>query len=134
MPKKIIFVSILAILLSAFLIIPVKAQNVQDAQTGLDQTAGGVNAFSTQTGTSHTYDSSYIAGWAGQIIGVVLSFIGIIFLGLMIYGGIIWMTAQGNEQQVTKAKDLITSSIIGIVIVFAAYAITVFIGQKFIQQ
>jgi len=41
------------------------------------------------------------------------------------------MTAQGNEQQVTKAKDLITNSIIGLIIVLAAYAITAFISLKF---
>ncbi|MCX6797945.1 MAG: pilin [Candidatus Falkowbacteria bacterium] len=66
---------------------------------------------------------------AGQIIGVVLSFIGVIFLILMIYAGIMWMTAAGNEQQVSKAKDLLVNAIIGLVIVFAAYAITAYIGD-----
>ncbi|MBI4811909.1 hypothetical protein HY798_00435, partial [Candidatus Falkowbacteria bacterium] len=47
-------------------------------------------------------------GWdiptvSGQVIGAGLAFIGILFFILMIYGGILWMTAQGNEQQVTKA-------------------------------
>jgi hypothetical protein len=27
-----------------------------------------------------------------------------------------WMTAQGNEQKVTKAKDLLINSIVGLII------------------
>ena len=66
---------------------------------------------------------------AGQIIGVILSFIGVIFLVLMIYSGIMWMTAAGNDQQVSKAKDLMINAIIGLIIVFAAYAITAYVGD-----
>ena len=36
------------------------------------------------------------------------------------------MTARGNQEQITKAKELMTSAIIGLVIVIAAYAITYF--------
>ncbi|MCK4553697.1 hypothetical protein KAU19_01920, partial [Candidatus Parcubacteria bacterium] len=43
----------------------------------------------------------------GQIINAVLVFLGVIFLILMIYGGYIWMTARGNEQEVEKAKNII---------------------------
>ena len=64
------------------------------------------------------------------IIAAVLSFLGVIFLMLMVYGGFLWMNARGNEQQVTKAKDLITAAIIGLVIVLAAYAISYFIIDR----
>lgn len=66
----------------------------------------------------------------GSIIGIVLSFIGVLFLCLMLYGGIIWMMARGNEQEVEKAKNIIISAVFGLVIVLAAYAITAFIGEK----
>jgi len=52
---------------------------------------------------------------------------------LVIYGGFLWMTARGNEQQVTKAKDLIISAVIGLVIVLAAYAITAYVGGALIS-
>ena len=64
----------------------------------------------------------------GKIIGAGLAFIGILFFILMIYGGFTWMFARGNEQTVEKAKDLIMSAVIGLVIVLAAYAITVYVG------
>ncbi|MCD4693873.1 hypothetical protein K8R62_00770 [bacterium] len=65
----------------------------------------------------------------GRIVGALLSFVGVIFLILMIYGGIMWMTARGNEQQVEKARSLIIAAIIGIIITLAAYAITIFVGN-----
>ncbi len=64
----------------------------------------------------------------GTVVGAALSFIGILFFVLIIYGGITWMTAAGNETQISKAKNLIISAIIGLIIVLAAYAITSFIG------
>ena len=65
----------------------------------------------------------------GKIVGALLSFVGVLFLILMIYGGIMWMTARGNEQQVEKARSLIVAAIIGIIITLAAYAITMFVGN-----
>lgn len=66
---------------------------------------------------------------AGQLIGIVLSFIGVLFLILIIYAGIMWMTASGNDQQINKAKGLIINAVIGLIIVFAAYAITAYVGD-----
>jgi len=43
------------------------------------------------------------------------------------YGGFLWMTAAGNEQQIEKAKKILTSSVVGLVIVILAYALSLFI-------
>lgn len=67
----------------------------------------------------------------GQVINVFFSMVGVIFLILMVYAGYLWMMAQGNEEQVTKAKALIRSSIIGLIIAVSAYAITWFIFSAF---
>lgn len=61
------------------------------------------------------------------LIKTVLSFLGVLFLLLIIYGGFLWMTAQGNDEQITKAKGIITSSAIGLVIIFSAYILTVLV-------
>ncbi len=65
----------------------------------------------------------------GSMVGLALSFVGLAFFILMIYGGFIWMFARGNDQDVQKAKDLIQAAIIGLIIVMMAYAITMFIGN-----
>lgn len=129
MNKKIIIASFLSILFFSFLAPMTLATTTLE---GLNETANTVPAFQKQT-TQPSFGSEFLAGYAGGIIGVILSFVGVLFLGLMIYAGLMWMTSQGNEQQVTKAKDLITNSVIGLIIVFAAYAITVFIGDNFLK-
>jgi hypothetical protein len=65
----------------------------------------------------------------GSIISYALGFVGVVFLILMIAGGLMWMTAAGNEERVSKAKSLITNAVIGMIIVFSAYAITYFVTE-----
>lgn len=107
---------------------------IDDPLEGLDQTVQGegsfkgIDAFKSQA--QNTDYSNFIQSKVGQIVGLALSFVGVIFLILMIYAGVTWMTAQGNDQQVNKAKNLLINATIGLVIVFAAYAITAFIGGE----
>ena len=63
----------------------------------------------------------------GKIIYAVLSILGVIFLVLIIYGGFLWMTARGNEEQVGRAKKIITNATIGLAIIITSYAVTWFI-------
>ncbi|MFH0854461.1 MAG: hypothetical protein V1891_03135 [bacterium] len=60
-------------------------------------------------------------------IGLITSFLGVIFFIQTIVAGIKWMTAGGNEEQITGAKQNIKNGVIGIAIVLAAYIITYFV-------
>lgn len=62
-----------------------------------------------------------------NIINIALGFLGLIAVILILIGGFKWMTAGGNEEQVSEAKKWIYSGIIGLVIIFAAYAIATFV-------
>jgi len=62
-----------------------------------------------------------------DLLGVVLSALGIIFLVQIVIAGIKWLTAQGEEEKITAAKQQIIHSIIGLVIVVSAYAIVKFV-------
>jgi len=68
-----------------------------------------------------------------EIIKYVLSFLGIIFLILILYGGFLWMTAGGNEEQVAKAKTIVINSIIGVIIILSSYAITYYVLENVIR-
>lgn len=133
MKKKLIFSFIVSALFFSLAAINAKAQNVQDTINGLNETAGKVNAYQNQTSSSD-YGQNFLTTQVGRIIGIALSFVGVIFLLLMIYAGIMWMIARGNEQEVSKAKDLLTNAVVGLIIVFAAYALTSFIGTQILQQ
>lgn len=62
----------------------------------------------------------------GRVIKILLSFVGTIFFALAVYAGFLWMTAQGNEDQVAKATGIIKTAVIGLIVVMAAYSITAF--------
>ncbi|MFH1745207.1 MAG: pilin [bacterium] len=107
----------------------VAAENLQDAFGGeknlLDKAAIEMGYNTEQSGEPQIYEL------LGKILTAFVSFLGVIFLILMIYGGYMWMTAHGNEQQIEKARSLITSAIIGLAIVAGSYAISYFVLSRF---
>jgi len=60
---------------------------------------------------------------AGKVANVILKMLGILFVILMIFGGIIWMTAAGNEERISQAKQLIIAASVGFIITFMSYSI-----------
>ena len=46
---------------------------------------------------------------------------------MLIYSGVLYLTAGGEKTKIEKAKSLITTSVIGIIIIVAAYAIANFV-------
>ncbi len=63
----------------------------------------------------------------GRIIRILLGLMGVVFLGLMLYAGVLWMTAGGDGTKVDKAKQTIIRAVIGLIITLSALAITNFI-------
>lgn len=64
------------------------------------------------------------------IIGIVqwvLSFLGLVAVIIILYGGFVWMTAGGNEEKISSAKGTLTAGLIGLVIILSAWAITNFV-------
>ena len=64
---------------------------------------------------------------AVDVVKYLMTFLGIIAVVVILYGGFMWMTASGNEDRVDKAKKIIIAGAIGLVIVLAAYAIINFV-------
>jgi TRAP-type C4-dicarboxylate transport system permease small subunit len=52
---------------------------------------------------------------------------------LVLWGGYKWMVSRGDENQITEAKHIITSGIIGLTIIFSSYAITLFILRSLVN-
>jgi len=99
----------------------------QAVSTGLDESAN--EAYLKPKG-----GTTDVATIIGSLVSQVLGLVGVLFLILMIYGGFLWMTAQGNEEQIKKAKNVITGAVIGAVIVFMAYSITYFVTETLVQK
>ena len=76
----------------------------------------------------------YIDTLIANLILYAISFVGIIFLILIIYSGFQWMNAGGNEQTIDKAKSRIMKAIIGLGITLLAFIITTMIYNYLDKQ
>lgn len=88
-----------------------------------------------KTGQSANYNTSQegeaaLASLIGAAIKVLLGVLGVVLLGLIIYGGYLWMIARGNDSEVSKAKDIIQQAVIGLVIIVTAYIVADFVMSK----
>ena len=51
----------------------------------------------------------------------LFSIIGAVFFLVLVYGGVVWMTAFGSQEKIKKGKDVVVAAFIGLVIAFTAY-------------
>jgi len=63
----------------------------------------------------------------GQIINLLVKFVGTVALVFIVIGGFRLLFAAGNDNEIQKAKTMITYSIIGLVLVLMAYLIVAFV-------
>ena len=102
----------------------------------LAQFNGAMDKLKSTAGSAGAgYDTSQDASTLlltqiGLIIKVAIALTGVIFLGLTIYAGYTWMTAQGEEKKIKEATGTLKAAIIGLVIVALAYGITAFVFNK----
>lgn len=68
-------------------------------------------------------NSITIAGIISAIIILVLIVAALIFFFMLVWGGIRYITSGGDKGQTEAARNQITAALIGLVIVFAAWAI-----------
>lgn len=62
-----------------------------------------------------------------QFIIIAESFVGIILVVVIVYGGFLYMTSRGNEEQIGKAQQYLTNGVIGLIILLGSYSATVFV-------
>ena len=84
----------------------------------------GNNPVEAKQGT--TFTNFLITLWRA-----IISVGGLMVLIYFLWGGIEWITAGGDTAKVQKARDRITQSIIGLVILVASFVIIGFISELF---
>ncbi len=68
--------------------------------------------------------------WLAINIGIYLfGFIGALALLFFIYGGVILIISQGNQEKIKQGTSAMTAAIIGLVIAFSAYALISFLSS-----
>ncbi len=112
--KKGLFIIALALSLGSFASLPFA--HAQDATENLE-TVGD------QSGLGSEDIKIVIANF----IRTALSFLGVIAVCIVLYGGFVWMTAGGDPEKVDRAKKILINGGIGLVIILMSWGITTFI-------
>lgn len=77
-------------------------------------------------GEQRDYALDDIKSLLARIGNLMLGVSGAIVLFCFVLGGFFWIASAGNQKMVDKGKTLITSAVIGLIIMFSAYTIVVF--------
>ena len=64
-----------------------------------------------------------------NIVQYALGLMTLIAVILIIYAGFIWLTAAGNEDNVEKAKRIISAAVVGLIIILLAWAVVIFVTR-----
>jgi len=62
-----------------------------------------------------------------NILNLALGLLALIAVIMVIIGGFTWMTAGGNEEKVDKAKKIISSAVVGMIIILLSWALVTFV-------
>ncbi len=119
-PKKLLQKTVIIFsILSIFCFTQISLAYSFKANSGLDTSAGEAGFV-----TDNPKDLTSIIG---NIILIILSLLGIAFFAYIIYGGVVWMTADGNETKIKKANDIVMNSLYGLIITLSVYVLSYFV-------
>lgn len=81
-------------------------------------------SFAETAGFSTTVSITVIIA---RLIRTAITLVGVVTVAFLVYGGFVWMTSGGDAARLKKAKGIITSAIIGLLLVLASFAIVSFV-------
>lgn len=130
-----VFLMVFAVFLFSFLLVnSVRAEGAGSNTTNTGVEEGADSNTQNSGGSSvvtlnNPLPTDNIPQIIGKVINAALGIVGSLALLMFIFGGITWMTAAGNEQSVTKGKNIIIWAALGLVVIFSSYAIVKLVLQ-----
>ena len=88
-----------------------------------DATPGQATDVVVQGVIGRNQDAGFLMSYIPKIIDILLKFIAPVVVLMMIYSGIRFITAQGDDEQLSKAKDFFTYAIVGVGLIVLSYSI-----------
>lgn len=85
---------------------------------GFISTTDNPSAISTATGGNSSFRSLALV-----IVNFFLTFLGLIAVVMIIYGGFLYVSAAGNQEKIESAKKIIMYAVIGIIVILLSFAI-----------
>ena len=118
---------IIPIILIIFFLVSTNVALSQSSPVQTNSIKSQADAFRSSSKYTEVSGAEGVSDIIARVMFIALSLLAVIFIILTIIAGYQWMTAGGNEEQVTKAKKNISNAVIGLIIVLSAYALTWFI-------
>lgn len=120
--KRIVIFAVLTLILSSFLfnwsnfVVQAQGTPLKDSLNTAAKKAGLAPADIEEV--AEVPDLSEVVG---KYIKIGLSFLGIIFFIMVVYAGMMWMTAGGELETVKKARTVLIQAAIGLAVTLVAY-------------
>lgn len=67
---------------------------------------------------------------ASYTVNFLLTLLGTFAMTLIVYAGYLYAISRGNEETITKAKGILTGTVIGMLLIFASYSITAYVFKS----
>ena len=130
--KKLTKKTVLGLVLAALILTPVFALGLGGVTDVSEVLAPKANAAYSE----HVWGATCAPGGVPKdirqaimnVTNWILGFVSIIATLIVIYGGVLYLTAAGNEEMVEKAKKTMSYGVIGVVICGLAYAIVIVVS------
>src|SRR3989344_6890087 len=89
-----------------------------------------INLSPSQTGFTNLNNLT-IGSLLGGFVNLILIVAAVIFFFILVIGGIRWIASGGDKANTEAARNQITAALVGLVIVFAAWAILTLVDTFF---
>lgn len=119
-----------------------KSVGIDDSKCGTGPNTSGtpcasesfnVNKYLNASGQEQSYlkSGNPIGSFIVQVVNFLVLTIGSLCLVALVIGGFVLLVSHGNENALTKGKDIIKDALIGLVVVLCSYFITAFVQNLF---
>jgi hypothetical protein len=90
-----------------------------------------INLRATGDSNTNTLMNLTVPGIVGGAVKFVVIIAALIFFFILVIGGIKWIASGGDKAKTEEARNQITAALVGLVIVFASWAIVALINAFF---
>jgi hypothetical protein len=94
----------------------------------------GSSAALNEWGFTSVFKISNLPSAVRSIVNILLVAAGMIAVIYLIIGGYQYVTAGGNSDSAANARTTILNALIGLVIIFSAFAVVNFVVARFLNQ
>jgi len=113
-----------AAILAVFIVILIAVFSLLTVQVFAQASLGLEAAGGTGLGTRDLKDLIM------SIVQILLGFLGIVAVIIVLYGGFLYMTSEGEADKVDKAKKVLINAAIGLLIILSAFAIVTYVINR----